>query len=150
MSGLQDEMFTSHYESKFQVINALQFSVNMITFKLQNHGERELSEWVSWMYDTPHSIHISQRHYHLCFVLTLPFLSLRDSSHSQIKSAWAGLDVIIFYCSLYYRWYPLLVKVLIICCKIKILYNLYNNTVFSKVIILWGGHRECLFSFILK
>lgn len=156
-------MFTSHYECKFQFINELQvysFQYGWISryvirfrFKLQkqhhHHEERKLSEWVSWMYDISHSNHISQPHYYVCIVLTCPFLSLHDSNHSHIKSAWAGLDVIIFYCSLYYRWYPLQANVSIICCKIKTLYR-KNTEFFLKVIILCGGHRECLFIFVLK
>lgn len=90
--------------------------------KLQNNiiMKRHLSEWVSWIYYVPHSIHISQHHFYF-FVFSHALFWAYVTPVSHIKSAWAGLDVMIFYCSLYYRWYLLLFKVSIICCKIKTL-----------------------------
>jgi len=100
--------------------------------------KRQLSQWVSKSHIpciSPNIIFI-----YVLFSHALFWAYVTPVTH--IKSAWVGLDAMIFYCCLYYRWYLLLFKVSIICCKIK--------TEFSKVIILYGGHWECLFIFILK
>lgn len=108
-------MFTSHLECKFQFIYELQVSVqsfqyrsiSLICDQIQTTIEttsswRDYCQSESAEFTTSHIPFISPNiiFIYVLFLHALFWAYVTPVRH--IKSAWAGLDVMIFYCSLYY------------------------------------------------